>query len=90
MGVKLTTIYNHSQGNNQDKLLPILINQKMNTFLKEIAGVCKIEKELTFRIVRYNFTTTVMFTNGIPIESVSKMLGHKNLRATQHYPKVFE
>jgi len=81
---------NHPESNNQDKLLPILSNQKMNAYLKEIAGVCEIEKELTFHIARHTFATTVTLTNGVPIESVSKMLGHKNLRTTQHYAKVLD
>ncbi|MBP2284824.1 site-specific recombinase XerD [Flavobacterium sp. CG_23.5] len=62
----------------------------MNTYLKEIAGVCEIEKDLTFHIARHTFATTVTLTNGVPIESVSKMLGHKNLRTTQHYAKVLD
>ena len=81
---------NHPQCINEDKLLPILSNQKMNAYLKEIAGVCEIEKELTFHIARHTFATTVTLTNGVPIESVSKMLGHKNLRTTQHYAKVLD
>jgi site-specific recombinase XerD len=81
---------NHPQSNNHDKLLPILTNQKMNAYLKEIAGVCEIEKELTFHIARHTFATTVTLTNGVPIESVSKMLGHKNLKTTQHYAKVLD
>ncbi|TDD95089.1 site-specific integrase [Flavobacterium cellulosilyticum] len=80
----------HPQSINQDKLLPILSNQKMNAYLKEIAAICKIEKELTFHIARHTFATTVTLTNGVPIESVSKMLGHKNLRTTQHYAKVLD
>ena len=78
------------QSVNQEKLLPILSNQKMNAYLKEIAAVCNIEKELTFHIARHTFATTVTLTNGVPIESVSKMLGHKNLRTTQHYAKVLD
>jgi site-specific recombinase XerD len=81
---------NHPQCNNEDKLLPILSNQKMNAYLKEIAAVCEIEKELTFHIARHTFATTVTLTNGVPIESVSKMLGHKNLKTTQHYAKVLD
>jgi site-specific recombinase XerD len=80
----------HPQSSNQEKLLPILSNQKMNAYLKEIAAVCGIEKELTFHIARHTFATTVTLTNGVPIESVSKMLGHKNLRTTQHYAKVLD
>ena len=81
---------NHPQCNNEDKLLPILSNQKMNAYLKELADICNIEKELTFHIARHTFATTVTLTNGVPIESVSKMLGHKNLRTTQHYAKVLD
>jgi site-specific recombinase XerD len=81
---------NHPQSVYEEKLLPILSNQKMNAYLKEIAAVCEIEKELTFHIARHTFATTVTLTNGVPIESVSKMLGHKNLRTTQHYAKVLD
>jgi site-specific recombinase XerD len=80
----------HPQSNNEGRLLPILSNQKMNAYLKEIAGVCEINKELTFHIARHTFATTVTLTNGVPIESVSKMLGHKNLQTTQHYAKVLD
>ena len=80
----------HPQSANEDKLLLILSNQKMNAYLKEIAAICEIEKELTFHIARHTFATTVTLTNGVPIESVSKMLGHKNLRTTQHYAKVLD
>ena len=62
----------------------------MNSYLKEIADVCGIEKKLTFHVARYTFATTVTLSNGIPIESVGKMLGHKNIRMTQHYAKVID
>lgn len=62
----------------------------MNAYLREIAGVCAIEKELIFNIARYTFATTINLTNGVAIESVSKMLGHKNLRTTQHFAKVLD
>jgi len=80
----------HPQSNNQGKLLPILSNQKMNAYLKEIATLCEIDKELTFHIARHTFATTVTLTNGVPIESVSKMLGHKNIKTTQHYAKILD
>lgn len=81
---------NHPQCVNKDKLLPILSNQKMNAYMKEIADICEIEKDLTFHIARHTFATTITLTNGVPIESVSKMLGHKNLKTTQHYAKVLD
>lgn len=75
---------------NENKLLPILSNQKMNAYLKEIADVCKINKELTFHIARHTFATTVTLSNGVPLETVSKMLGHTNLKTTQHYAKILD
>lgn len=73
-----------------DRVLPVLSNQKMNAYLKEIADICKIRKLLTFHIARHTFATTVTLSNGVPIESVSKMLGHKNLKTTQHYAKILD
>ena len=81
---------NHPLSCSEGKLLPVLSNQKTNVYLKEIAAVCGIDKELTFHIARHTFATTVTLTNGVPIESISKMLGHKNLRTTQHYAKILD
>ena len=69
-------------------LLPIPANQKCNDYLKEIAAICGIEKRLTFHLARHTFATTVTLTNGAPIESVSKMLGHRSLKTTQIYAKI--
>lgn len=74
----------------KDRVLPVLSNQKMNAYLKEIADTCGIDKNLTFHIARHTFATTVTLSNGVPIETVSKMLGHKNLRTTQHYAKILD
>jgi site-specific recombinase XerD len=71
-----------------DLALPILCNQKMNEYLKEIADLCRINKTLTYHIARHTFATTVTLNNNVPIESVSKMLGHKSLKQTQHYAKI--
>ena len=75
---------------NEDRLLPVLSNQKMNAYLKEIADVCNINKNFTFHIARHTFATTVTLNNDVPIETISKMLGHKNLRTTQHYAKILD
>lgn len=75
---------------NQNKLLPVSSNQKMNAYLKEIANLCNIPKELTFHIARHTFATTVTLNNDVPIESVSKMLGHKTIKTTQHYAKLLD
>lgn len=71
-------------------VLPVLSNQKSNAFLKEIAVMCGINKPLTTHLARHTFATTITLTNGVPIESVSKMLGHKDLRTTQHYAKIVD
>jgi len=71
-------------------LLPVLSNQKTNAYLKEIGDICGIDKNLTFHLARHTFATTVTLTNGVPIESVSKMLGHKSLKTTQHYAKILD
>jgi len=71
-----------------DALLPIPTNQKCNNYLKEIADVCGITKNLTFHMARHTFATTVTLANGVPIESVSKMLGHTNIITTQIYARI--
>jgi site-specific recombinase XerD len=81
---------NHPLCCNTDKALPVSTNQKMNAYLKEIADVCGINKTLTFHIARHTFATTVTLSNGVPIESVSKMLGHTNIKTTQHYAKILD
>ena len=75
---------------NSGKLLPVISNQRMNSYLKELADACGIQKELTFHCARHTFATTVTLTNGVPIETVSKMLGHKSLRTTQQYAKILD
>lgn len=69
------------------KLFPILSNQKMNAYLKEIADVCGVQKRLTFHLARHTFAT-MSLSKGVPMESVSKMLGHTNIRTTQIYARI--
>ena len=71
-------------------VLPVLFKPKMNDYLKIIANQCKITRNLTFHIARHTFATTVTLSNGVPIETVSKMLGHRNLKTTQHYAKILD
>ena len=75
---------------NGGKLLPVLSNQKSNAYLKEIADLCGITKNLTTHLARHTFATTVTLNNGVAIESVSKMLGHTSLKTTQHYAKILD
>ena len=71
------------------KILPIISNQKMNDYLKEIAAVCGINKKITYHVARHSFAT-LSISYGVPIESVSKMLGHTNIRTTQIYAKIID
>lgn len=71
-------------------ILPISSNQKTNTYLKEVATSCEIDKNITFHVARHTFATTVMLSNGVPIETVSKLLGHTKLSTTQIYARVVE
>lgn len=63
-------------------------NQKMNAYLKEIASLCGIEKNLTTHTARHTFATTVTLENDVPIETVSKMLGHTKITTSQIYARV--
>lgn len=80
----------HPKVVNGDCVLPVLSNQKSNAYLKEIADLCGIKKNLTTHLARHTFATTVTLSNGVPIETVGQMLGHKNLRTTQHYAKIID
>ncbi|WP_246139819.1 site-specific integrase [Flagellimonas hymeniacidonis] len=80
----------HSTVHPYGNLLPVPTNQKTNEYLKEIADVCGIKKNLTTHLARHTFATTVTLSNGVPIESVSKMLGHQSLKTTQIYAKVLD
>lgn len=71
-------------------IFPLISNQKLNSYLKEIGDLCQIKKNLTFHIARHTFATTITLSNGVPIESVSSMLGHASIRTTQIYAKVVE
>ena len=80
----------YQQFNEEQLLLPVISNQKLNAYLKEIATLCGIKKRLTFHLSRHTFATTVTLANGVPIESVSRMLGHSSLKTTQIYAKVID
>jgi site-specific recombinase XerD len=76
--------------NLQIGLIPQISNQKMNAYLKEIADLCGIDKHLTWYVARHTFATTVTLGNGVRIENVSAMMGHTNIKQTQHYAKVLD
>ena len=70
--------------------LPVICNQRMNSYLKEIADLCSIKKNLTTHLARHTFATTVTLANNVPLQEVSAMLGHASTRMTQHYARVMD
>ncbi|MGV8092056.1 MAG: site-specific integrase [Mangrovibacterium sp.] len=81
---------NHPRSLHNGTLFPTISNQKLNSYLKEIADFCGISKNLTFHMARHTFATTVTLSNGVPIETVSKMLGHTSLKTTQIYARIVD
>ncbi|WP_026837659.1 site-specific integrase [Gillisia sp. JM1] len=73
-----------------ETLFPVITNEKVNLYLKEIASAVGINKNLTFHMARHTFATTVTLSNGVPIETVSKLLGHTKIATTQIYARVLE
>lgn len=80
----------HPHVMNGHGVLPVMTNQKSNAYLKEIADVCGINKNLTTHLARHTFATTVTLSKGVSIATVSKMLGHRSLKTTQIYAKVLD
>lgn len=87
---KTQAIINKYNGVLSGSLLPVYSNQKVNAYLKEIALELNIPTKLTFHSARHTFATTVTLSNGVPIETVSKLLGHTKLSTTQVYARVIE
>jgi site-specific recombinase XerD len=79
---------NHPYCVNQHKLLPVNSNYRYNVYLKELADICGITKNLTTHTARHTFATTITLENDVPLETVGKMLGHKDSRSTQIYAKI--
>jgi len=80
----------HPQCKTKGVLLPVMCNQKMNSYLKEIADLCGIKKNLTMHTARHTFASVVALANNVSLENVAKMLGHSNTKMTQHYAKVMD
>jgi site-specific recombinase XerD len=77
----------HSSADRNGRLLPILSNQKMNAYLKEIADLCGIKKRLSYHMARHTYAT-LLLSKGVPMETVSKLLGHTNIKTTQIYARI--
>ena len=85
-----TILANYRVDQGSEFLLPIYSNQKTKKYLKEIASQCGIHKKMSFHVSRHTFATTITLSNGVPIETVSKLLGHAKLSTTQIYARVVE
>ena len=72
------------------KLLPVLCNQRMNSYLKEIADVCGIHKNLSTHTARHSYATSICLANGVSMENVAKMLGHADTNVTKHYARILD
>ena len=70
-------------------VLPVISNQRMNSYLAEIATLAKVKKHLTTHIARHTFAT-MSLRNHVPIESISKMLGHSDIQTTQIYARMVD
>jgi len=81
---------NHPMTQVTETLFPVITNEKVNFYLKEIAKAAGLKKNLTFHMARHTFATTVTLSNGVPIETVSKLLGHSKIATTQIYARVIE
>lgn len=66
----------------------VISNQKMNEHLKEIGNLAGLSQHLFFHLARHTFATTITLSNGVPIETVSRMLGHSDIKMTQRYAKI--
>ena len=71
-----------------DKLLPMYCNSTLNLYLKEIARICHIDRPLVFHTARHTYATEITLSHGVPLETVSRMLGHSQIETTQIYAKV--
>ena len=79
---------NHQMCSANNTVFPVYANQKMNSYLKEIADFYSVKKHLTMHTARYIFATTITLANNVKLENVSKMLGHTNTRMTLHYAHI--
>lgn len=70
--------------------LPVICNQRMNSYLKEIADVCGIHKNLSTHTARHSYATSICLANGVSMENVAKMLGHADTSVTKHYARVLD
>src|SRR5690606_20195521 len=88
------TIYlksqDHPMANIAGQVFPVPANVTLNRDIKDLADLAEVKKHLTFHVARHTFATTVTLLNGVPMETVSKLLGHTKLSTTKRYSRVIE
>ena len=85
LDIPLTILEKYKDKQKNGKVLPMISNQKINDYLKEIADICGIEMKITFHVARHTFASTVALGNDVPMESIQSMLGHADIKTTQIY-----
>ena len=88
LDLPLQIIKKYSDTASDSRLLPMYCNSNMNLYLKEIARICKINRPLVFHAARHTYATEITLSHGVPLETVSKMLGHRQIETTRIYAKV--
>ena len=88
MDIPKAILQKYAIDNNSKFLFPVPSNQKVNAYLKEVADLCGVDKQVTFHMARHTMATTIALSNGMPIESLARMLGHSNIRTTQFYARI--
>lgn len=88
LGIPELIVEKYRELSSDNSLIPMSSNQKINAYLKEIADLCSIEKNLTYHLARHTFATTITLCKGVSMESVSKMLGHTKITTTQIYARI--
>ena len=88
LDLPLQIIKKYSDTASDSRLLPMYCNSNMNLYLKEIARICNINRPLVFHAARHTYATEITLSHGVPLETVSKMLGHRQIETTRIYAKV--
>ena len=88
LDLPLQILKKYSDAVSDNRLLPMYCNSNMNLYLKEIARICNINRPLVFHVARHTYATEITLSHGVPLETVSKMLGHSRIETTRIYAKV--
>lgn len=88
LDIPMRIIEKHRGTGKDGKLFNLMNSPEVNLYLKVIAKAAGIEKRLTYHVARHSFATSICLTQGVPIETLSQMMGHTNIKTTQIYAEV--